>query len=140
MIPRLALLVFFGALAVTGCDKDTEGDTGGDTSTSDELTWQAMSDSEKSAYMAGVVLPAMRDVFQGYDAERYAEFSCDTCHTSGGDYSMPSQDLAGYWAEGEFPGPDTTDPGAKFMHEEVLPKMAELLDDDSPSCTGCHIE
>ena len=136
MTARLALLVFFGALAVTGCDKDTAEDT----STTDELTWPEMSESEKSAYMAGVVLPTMRDVFQGYDAERYAEFSCDTCHTSGGDYSMPSQDLAGYWAEGEFPGPDTTDPGAKFMHEEVLPKMAGLLDNDSPSCTGCHIE
>lgn len=135
MTPRLVLLALFGALALTGCDKDTEvvDDTG-----TASPTWAEMSESEKNAYMATDVVPAMKALFQGYDAEVYAEFSCDTCHTDGGDYSMPSEDLAGYWEE--FPGPDTTDPGAKFMHDEVLPKMKELLDDDSLSCLACHVE
>jgi hypothetical protein len=90
--------------------------------------------------MASTVLPTMKTLFQEYDAETYAEFDCETCHTDGGDFTMPSEDLSGYWAEGEFPGPDTTDPGALFMHEKVLPTMTELLDNDSPACTGCHIE
>lgn len=136
MTARLSLLALFGALALTGCDKDTEEDT----STVVPPTWPEMDESERTAYMASTVLPKMTELFQAYDAETYADFGCETCHTDGGDYTMPSQDLAGYWEEGEFPGPETDDPGVQFMHQEVLPTMAELLDNDSPSCVGCHIE
>lgn len=134
MTSRIPIFALIGALALTGCDKDTEEDSGVDAAP----TWAEMDAEQKGAYMATDVSPAMAAIFQGYDAEAYADFSCDTCHTDGGDKSMPSEDLSGYWEE--FPGPDTTDPGAKFMHEEVLPKMKELLDDDSFSCAGCHAE
>ncbi len=141
MTPRLALLALFGTLALTGCDKDTEVTDDTQDSSTAAPTWSEMSGAEKSAYMATDVSPQMAAIFQAYDAEAYADFSCDTCHTDGGtDFSMPSEDLAGYWEEGAFPGPDTTDPGALFMHEEVLPLMTELLDAESLPCLTCHVE
>ena len=39
-----------------------------------------MTKDEEVAFMKKNVVPEMGPVFKAYDAKRYAEFSCKTCH------------------------------------------------------------
>jgi hypothetical protein len=102
-------------------------------------------------FMKETVLPAMQAEFQKFDAERFAEFSCATCHGSGakqGTFAMPNPELPrlpatpeGFKAVGEQ-HPDMM----KFMGEVVKPKMQEMLKEEpfDPAtgkgfgCMECH--
>ncbi|MED5373441.1 MAG: hypothetical protein VX899_20645 [Myxococcota bacterium] len=120
-------------LTLSACSKDGEP-----TDSAAGPVFSELSDAEKTSYMAGTVTPRMAELFQAYDAEAYADFGCETCHSAGGDYSMPTDELIN-WEEGSFP--EASDgPGAEFMHDQVLPEMKELLGDRSFSCVGCHVE
>jgi len=130
-------------ISLTACAKETATETG-DSTIEDTLTWSEMSDMEKNAYMATDVVPQMAEIFQAFDAEYYADFGCATCHgENAGDkyYAMPS-DI--YDLDVPAPGPEA---GAtsEFMHNQVVPKMAELLDMDVSDgsnggfgCYDCH--
>ncbi len=105
-----------------------------------------MSTKDKAAFMKAKVMPAMTKVFQDYDAKEYANFSCKTCH---GKEMKPKPAMAlpelnmkaGKMVEAEKK-PEL----AKFMHEKVVPAMAELFgkqpyDPKTNSgfgCAGCH--
>ncbi len=136
------LLASLTLLSLSACSKDDTTETGD--STVEELPpWSEMTDAQKSTYMATDVTPQMAEIFKAYDADYYADFGCATCHgadaaTNG--YAMPSDihDLS-------VPPPEASaGPTAEFMHNEVVPKMAELLDMevyDGTSgfgCYGCH--
>ena len=91
------------------------------------------------------VVPSMKPVFQAADATRYAEFSCKTCHGPGfkapRDYlpklTMKDGKLTAFAEKPEI---------AKFMAENVAPKMAEAMGlppfdmqtGKGFGCTGCH--
>lgn len=129
----------FGALACSGGDDDVVGDSGA-TEEVDEgpVDYDAMNQYEKFTFMGTTVTPDMAEVFQAFDAERYADFSCNTCHPQGsadGDYLMPDAGLMPLRNE-DFPY--TSDIGL-FMSEEVLPANQDLLGppDGSP-CLECH--
>ena len=105
-----------------------------------------MSTKDKAAFMKAKVMPAMTKVFQDYDAKAYAGFSCKTCH---GKEMKPKPVMAlpelnvkaGKMAEAEKK-PEL----AKFMHEKVVPAMAQLFGkpEFDPKtmqgfgCMGCH--
>jgi hypothetical protein len=106
----------------------------------------SMSTKDKAAFMKAKVMPAMSKVFQDYDAKEYAGFSCKTCH--GKDMkpkpvmALPELNMkAGKMVEAEKK-PEL----AKFMHEKVVPAMAELFGKPTfdPKtmqgfgCMGCH--
>ena len=106
----------------------------------------SMSTKEKAEFMKAKVMPAMSKVFQDYDAKAYANFSCKTCH--GKDMkpkpvmALPELNVkAGKMVEAEKK-PEL----AKFMHEKVVPSMAELFGKPTfdPKtmqgfgCGGCH--
>ncbi len=113
-------------------------------------TWAELDHEERVAYMGEVVVPAMREIFQSHDPERYASFSCQTCHgddASEVDYAMPNA-LTPLPLEGTLEAADAIDPDeAAFMLDEVFPKMVELLGyekynkvsaPDGFRCVGCH--
>ena len=119
-------------LVLLGCG--VEGEEG-----DEEFRFDDLSDDEKFAYMSSDVLPAMAEVFQAYDSETYANFSCATCHVSGladGSYAMPDDGLPPL---SEHAFPYESDVGL-FMEDEVLPMIGLLLGptDGGRPCTTCH--
>jgi len=105
-----------------------------------------MSFEDRQVYMSTTVLPHMRDTFAAFDGERYAEFSCQTCHPTGaarGDYAMPDPGIPplSRWhfrAEQWKKHPETV----QFMWEQVKPQMSTLLGGPKGlrgfNCTSCH--
>ena len=130
-------------ISLAACTKEEATETGYSTIAAPP-TWAEMSDMEKNAYMATDVVPQMAEIFQAFDAEYYADFGCATCHgANAGDnyYAMPS---GIYDLEVPAPGPEAGET-AEFMHNQVVPKMAELLDMDVSDgsngglgCYNCH--
>ena len=126
---------FIGLLAVfaLACG-GKEGD-----SSPEPFTFDSLSDEEKLAYMSTEVLPTMQAVFQGYDSEAYADFSCASCHVTGlsdGSYAMPDPGLPPL-READFPYEGEL---ATFMEDEVRSTMAELLGpaEGGRPCVTCH--
>ena len=112
--------------------------------------WAEMDHGERMAHMSTVVLPRMQPVFIGHDAERFADFSCATCHGTGaanGDFEIPNPNLphldaAGLYKKHRKESPDIT----KLMWKEVEPTFAEALAqtyglgyDAQVKCSTCHI-
>ena len=112
--------------------------------------FDAMSSSQKMAFMKSTVLPKMKAEFQAFDATDYGDFTCKTCHGSGatdGKFKMPNADLpkldmAHGFAKDMAAHPKTM----SFMLQKVKPEMAKMLGqaEDSPSnpdgfgCLECH--
>lgn len=100
--------------------------------------------------MKNVVMPRMGELFRSANAQRYADMNCGTCHGSGarsGNFRMPSPDLPKLdptdgFAAHQHEAPEVT----RFMMEQVVPRMAELLG-EAPydpakgagfGCFDCH--
>ena len=167
LLRTMILLTF--ALALTSCakgpapgdearDEDSTGDErAGEPSrvvhggaiaelgiTPPDSPWEEMSAFERELYMAGKVTPVMAELFQGANAARYAEFSCETCHGAAMrevDFKMPAEDLfplpepeSPAWAQLEASFPEVM----AFMKEEVTPAMGTLLGIERYSCMHCH--
>ena len=105
--------------------------------------WKKMSHEQRFVYMTDVVEPHMRDVFQAFDAERYADFSCATCHREKGPYEMPNPEIfviprSKFREKVYEPHPEEV----RFMWEKVEPNMAALLGKRagffSFNCRECH--
>ena len=117
-------------------------------------TFKDMNHAQRIYFMEHEVMPQMRPVFVAFDP-RFEKFECRTCHGDGahaGTFKMPSPQLP------VLPGTEETfmawvqanpDKGrwAKFMAEQVEPKMAGLLSmkafDPATktgdfSCGNCH--
>lgn len=159
---RTTLLLVTMLLGCGGASSSTEparGETesGGESETSGEGSrlaatrpWAEMSHEERGAYMADVVLPEMRALFQAHDAERYADFGCATCHGENAhdvNFEMPNRllplshdDIGATFASSE--------PGAVFMTQTVWPRMAALVGEppfdpatnEGFRCYDCHAE
>lgn len=102
--------------------------------------WGEMDDAAREAHMSSVVLPHMKEAFQRFDAERYADFGCPTCHV-GGSYEMPNPRLpvlskTKFRKEHWKKDPEMV----QFMWEHVEPEMAALLGQKGRrfNCRSCH--
>ena len=87
-------------------------------------TWPELREDQRPDFMRFIVLPAMAETFEKFDPERFANFSCSTCHGSSaidGVFEMP----------GNIPALDFANlpdgPIVGFMQKEVVPGVAELL-------------
>src|SRR6478609_3206257 len=84
---------------------------------------------EKVAFMKKNVLPEMKTAFQKFDAKKYKNFNCKTCHGKNADknkFKMPTADLpkldfAKLKAGKQAPKV------AEFMGKVVKPGMAKIL-------------
>jgi hypothetical protein len=115
--------------------------------------WDKMKKAEKKEYMKKVVLPKMKEIFQSFDAEDYANMRCETCHGAGvknESYKMPNPGLPKLpgkpegWAAFKTKHADKM----KFMETKVKPTMAALIGEPvwdmktgkGFKCTDCHTE
>jgi hypothetical protein len=102
--------------------------------------WEGMDIAGRSRFMSEVVMPTMRPLFVESDSERFASFTCASCHGQGaaaGTFAMPSSDLpalGGAPADADEAHKHMTD----FMRNVVKPKMAELLGQPELRCGKCH--
>lgn len=105
-----------------------------------------MTKDEEVAFMKKNVVPEMGPVFKAFDAKRYAEFSCKTCH--GPKFKLPKDFLPKltFNKEGKLISPSDEPALAKFMSEEVAPHMAaamglkpfDMATHTGFGCGGCH--
>jgi hypothetical protein len=121
-----------------------------------QLAWKKMTYEQKRAYMKAAVMPAMRPVFQAFDAKKFETFKCETCHGADGaarKYKMPSNDIhplpnskEGF--EAKLKTEPTWPKWTEFMSQKVEPAMGKLLDipvfdpkkpaEGTLSCANCH--
>jgi len=119
-----------------------------------EVPWKEMTGPQRGRYMAKVVTPKMKALFQAYDPKHFAKFDCASCHGKSAKerkFKMPSPELPALAASPEVFMATTMKEKpemVKFMGEKVTPLMAQLLgrphfdhakpDPTAFSCTGCH--
>lgn len=99
-------------------------------------------------FMKKTVFPKMKDEFTGWDAKRFADMNCKTCHGDGasdGSFTMPNPKLPVLPSKPEdFKKLAAKKPAAaKFMMEHVVPDMASMLgqqpyDMKTQQGFGCH--
>ena len=110
--------------------------------------FDSLTDEEKGQFMAEVVMPAMKPMFQQFDGEEFANFSCATCHGAN------AREVGFHMPNGVHPldpanMPSMDGEDGRWMHfmvEQVKPKMAELLHEEewTPEsqqgfgCFHCH--
>ena len=110
--------------------------------------WTQMDKGERLTHMTDVVSPRLQAVFQGFDAKRFGDFGCHTCHGSGADdgsYTMPSPDLphlskAGFYKKHRKEQPEIV----KLMWKEVEPAVGETMGlthgpKGAIRCETCHV-
>jgi len=115
-----------------------------------KTAWKDMTVDQKKELMKTVVFPNMKTEFQGFDAKRFADFTCVTCHGPGakeGKFTMPNPKLPKLDPKDEFAKYKKTKADIlKFMMEHVAPDMAKFLDVEpyNPEtkqgfgCFNCH--
>ena len=113
-----------------------------------DVPFDQLDHDQKIVFMKQVVTPKMRPLFQGHDAQKFAEFGCKTCHgpdADSGEFHMPNDLLP------KLNLADTSKFKARdleFMQSEVKPTMAKLLrqqehtpeNTDGFGCLNCHAE
>jgi hypothetical protein len=111
------------------------------------LVWSdSLSQKEKADFMKQKVVPAMTKAFQEFDAKKYAEVGCKTCH--GPQFKPHPVDFLPelHFKDGKFTEAVEHPELAQFMHDKVVPQMAELFGQKpyDPAtqqgfgCKGCH--
>jgi hypothetical protein len=107
-----------------------------------------MTTDQRKEFMKTVVMPKMKELFIAYDAKRYANMNCATCHgdsAKAGTFSMPNPKLPVLPGNMEgFQKLMKAKPKAtEFMGKTVVPTMASLLgeapfDMKTGKGFGCH--
>lgn len=114
--------------------------------------WAEMSAEERGRYMAEVVLPYFRALFQEYDAERYADFGCQTCHGAAMNergFAMPNPDLMPLHPSGSPEQRQMVEEHprmVRFMFNHVVPAARAAVDGapydpetrEGFGCFSCH--
>jgi hypothetical protein len=113
-----------------------------------DVHFDDLSKEDKIKFMKQKVMPAMRPVFQKFDAKEFGTFTCKTCHgkdPQGSKYKMPSKDLPALDFDALKAGKE--DPKmVEFMSKVVKPEMAKLLNEPEMTetnpkgfgCLACH--
>lgn len=149
-IPFVLLALGCGGAAAEEPAEDETTAGGDETSTeaSADLAFDDMTPEQKGQFMAEVVMPEMSAMFQEFDGERFADFTCATCH--GEDAQAVSFEMPNGLAPldpAQIPAMFASDqPMAQFMTQRVWPRMGELLGRDlfseenqsGFSCMNCH--
>lgn len=132
-----------GSGSGSGSGEAGEAHTGG-------FDFDKLTHDEKMKFMKEKVVPAMKKAFQDFDAKKYADFGCKTCH--GKDpkktkYKMPNPELPALDFKALEEGKQKPKV-AEFMAKTVKPQMAKILEQpemtkDNPKgfgCLECHTQ
>jgi hypothetical protein len=148
-------------LALVSCDKSTQpttpppdeaavGDDGAgatETEAQGDVPWAQMTFDQRKSYMGKHVFPKMKASFSSHDAALFKGFKCETCHGDDKTYKMPNEGI--YPLSGSDPltaAMEYDEKVTRFMIDEVVPQMAELLgtvpwspeNQDGLGCFACH--
>ncbi len=150
MVAVVALAAGCGGSAASSEEASGSGETSGAEATSGaaHVAFRDMTPEQRGEYMHDVVVPTMRELFQAQDPERFANFSCRTCHGENArevNFHMPNglHPLTHEQIEAAF---QSEEPMAVFMTRQVWPRMGELLGEplynpetrEGFSCMNCH--
>lgn len=115
------------------------------------LIFDDMNDQQRKNFMKAVVLPTMKQEFEKYDANAYADMNCATCHGASakdGSFGMPNPNLPKLPSDAAgFDELMKQKPRAvKFMSDVVVPAMAKMLSEpaydpktqEGFGCFECH--
>jgi hypothetical protein len=114
------------------------------------VRWVDMTKQQRGQYMASVVMPQMKELFRSFDAKKFAEFNCKTCHGQDAKdrgFEMPNPGLRELPSTQEGWGALAKDEPEfmAFMSQKVKPQMAALLDipeydpkNPQPGAFGCN--
>jgi hypothetical protein len=113
---------------------------------SSDVWSDSMSDKQKAEFMKKKVVPAMSKTFQEFDANKYADFGCKTCH--GPQMKPRPVDFLPelHMKDGQLAEAAEHPELAKLMSEKVSPQMAEIFGKkpfdpatgEGFGCAGCH--
>jgi hypothetical protein len=152
-----AVLGTFTACGGGGGAQTTETPTGSASSASREeaappgTKWDDMSHGQRLYVMKHVVVPKMGADFKAFDAAKYDNFGCTTCHgkrIKQGHFKMPNPGLPHLSYTDNFKKHRDDKPAiTKFMMDKVEPDMASCVGEkpfDPATKTGfgcgeCHI-
>ena len=109
--------------------------------------WSGMDFEARRKFMREMVMPAMRQAFQDFDAVRFASVSCRTCHGAGamdGSFAMPAADLPVLNNAALMNPEEAQRPMIEFMRMVVRPQLASLLGAEAGTpaavrCSTCHV-
>ncbi len=121
----------------------------GESTGSDSFDFNKLTHQEQMDFMKKNVLPEMKTAFQKFDAKKFKNFTCKTCHGKNPEKTkfkmpnpeLPKLDFAALKAGKQAPKM------AKFMGEVVKPDMAKILhqaeySESNPKgfgCLECHV-
>lgn len=121
-----------------------------------QVAWKDLTFDQKRAYMKTAVVPAMKPIFQAFDAKKFKKVDCTTCHGVDGPdqkYKMPSDATRPLpntkeAFEAKLKAEPTWPKWTEFMAQKVEPAMGKLLDvpvfdpkkpvEGAFSCGNCH--
>jgi hypothetical protein len=115
-------------------------------SASADLPFSAMSSAQRLEHMKRVIRPEMGALFKEFDAVRFADFGCKTCHGLNGDDTHDVLPTLHFTANGHEKLMAEKPAIMKFMIERVAPSMADKLHEkrydqatrSGFGCGGCH--
>ena len=91
--------------------------------------------AQRIQFMNERVVPELAPLFRAFDARRFADFGCATCHGDDRTYAMPNPALPPLHADRARHDARTV----AWMTDVIRPTMARLLGDDSLDCMRCHV-
>jgi len=93
---HLALLVLLAACGGSSPKTTTTPPDEGKVVGPPEVAWKDMSHEQKAKFMAAVVVPKFKPMFQNFAPNVFHEFNCATCHGAGAkdhSFKMPNPDI-----------------------------------------------
>ncbi len=137
--------------STTPADDDDDAVSDDDDATPYEAPgpWTDLEYLQRIEYMEHLVEPVLRELFQEFDAELYADFGCETCHgedPADVDYEMPSgtpESLSIAEINGLRNHPDPERSRYYDLMNTVKATVAPLVDQEpfptgDFSCFSCH--
>ncbi len=140
----LSLLLLSGSLITTNAHSSLPVALVHVTQADSAVPYTAMGHTEKKEYMRDVLTPRFGQMFMAFDAKRFPQMKCVTCHGNGArtsEFKMPDEKL---------PKLPKSDAGmkklevkipamVKFMRDSVAPLTAQMLGMKEYKCEGCHM-